>query len=316
MLDGDLDRDCRGRGGQYRLGVCRVTKSGLTLQQTVGPAPDARSDELAALVPKGRSDPARTAGTSDHRGRIHTTRPGGDVDRWYRQAWSALELGDAVTFRRAVDEYRQIAQQLRRPYELALSSNMIAAVAQIEGRYDDAEAAGQEALAHAASIDDGNFSWVYFANSGLRSVDRVLVATTYELMKATRADFAGMATFEAALCAVAAVAGDAATADQLLDEQVGPNGATIYRVWSYLSAERLPVLGMLAWVCATTRNVQRRCGNGSSDSPSSGCVRCGSLLSARGSGRSTTTSGRSAESWVDSTTPSSTSRRPSSSPRR
>lgn len=35
---------------------------------------------------------------------------------WYRQAWSALELGEATIFRRAVNEYRTIAEQLRRPY--------------------------------------------------------------------------------------------------------------------------------------------------------------------------------------------------------
>jgi tetratricopeptide (TPR) repeat protein len=174
---------------------------------------------------------------------------------WYRQAWSAIELGDAVTLRRAVDEYRRIATQLRRPYELALSSNMIAAVAQIEGRYDDAEAAGQEALAHAATIEDGNFGWVYFANSGLRAIDHGLVGPTYELMQAARADFAGLATFEAALAAVAAEAGDAEMAARHLDEQIGPNGATIDAGWSYLSAERLPVLGLLAWGCARSSNV-------------------------------------------------------------
>ncbi len=173
---------------------------------------------------------------------------------WYRQAWSALELGEAARFRHAVDEYRRIAEQLRRPYELALSSNMIAAVAQIEGRYDDAEMAGQEALRHAAMIEDGNFSWVYFANSGLRSVDRGLVSPTLDMMKAVRSDFADLATFEAALAAVAAAAGDLTFADQLLDEQIGAEGRTLARDWSYLSAERLPVLGMLAWACGMTSN--------------------------------------------------------------
>ncbi len=127
---------------------------------------------------------------------------------WYRQAWSALELGQSEIFRRAVKEYRHIAEQLHRPYELALSSNMIAALAQIEGRYDDAETAGQEALAHAATIDDGNFGWVYFANSGLRAVDSGLVTETLDLMKATRVDFAGLRTFDAALVAVAGAAGE------------------------------------------------------------------------------------------------------------
>lgn len=168
---------------------------------------------------------------------------------WYRQVWSALELGEAARFRQAVDEYRRIAEQLRRPYELALSSNMIAAVAQIEGRYDDAEASGQEALRHAAMIEDGNFSWVYFANSGLRSVDNGLVGPTLDMMQAVRSDFAELATFEAALAAVAAAAGDWTFADQLLDEQIGVEGRTLARNWSYLSAERLPVLGMLSWAC-------------------------------------------------------------------
>lgn len=173
---------------------------------------------------------------------------------WYRQAWSALELGEAARFRHAVDEYRRIAEQLRRPYEMALSSNMIAAVAQIEGRYDEAEAAGQEALRHAAMIEDGNFSWVYFANSGLRSVDNGLVAPTFDMMHALRADFAELATFEAALAAIAAAAGDFTFADQLLDEQIGDEGTTLARDWSYLSAERLPVLGMLSWACGMSGN--------------------------------------------------------------
>ena len=175
---------------------------------------------------------------------------------WYRQAWAALELGDAATFRRAVDEYRRIAERLRRPYELALSSNMIAAVAQIEGRYDDAEAAGQEALAHAATIDDGNFSWVYFANSGLRAWDTGNIAATFEMMQAVRADFAGLHTFEASFVAVAAGAGHHGFADQLLDEQLGPHGEILDRDWWYLSAERLPALGLWAWGCSMSGNVR------------------------------------------------------------
>jgi transcriptional regulator with XRE-family HTH domain/tetratricopeptide (TPR) repeat protein len=176
---------------------------------------------------------------------------------WYRQAWSALELGEAEMFHQAVAEYRRIAEHLRRPYELAISSNMIAAVAQIEGRYDDAEAAGQEALSHAALIEDGNFGWVYFANSGLRAVDTGSVVSTFELMSAVRVDFAGLATFEAALAAIAAAAGDHAFANQLIGEQVGEHGENLARDWSYLSAERLPVVGMLAWGCAMSGNVDR-----------------------------------------------------------
>ena len=175
----------------------------------------------------------------------------------YRQAWSAMELGESTRFREAVSEYRRIAEQLRRPYELALSSNMIAAIAQIEGRYDDAEAAGQEALAHAATIDDGNFSWVYFANSGLRAVDNGLIAPTFEMMCAVRADSGGMATFEAAHTAMAAAAGHFALADELIEEQVGKNGEILERDWIYLSAERLPVVGMLAWACGMSGNVAK-----------------------------------------------------------
>ncbi len=173
---------------------------------------------------------------------------------WYRQAWSALELGQPVVFRQAVAEYRRIAEQLRRPYELAMSSNMIAALAQIEGRHDDAEAAGKEALAHAATIEDGNFSWVYFANSGIRAIDCGQVGATFELMKAVRQEFAGLATFEAALSAVSAAAGDFQLATELLDEQVGSNGEIIDRDWTYLSAERLPVVGLWAWGCGLSGN--------------------------------------------------------------
>ncbi len=174
----------------------------------------------------------------------------------YRQAWSALELGDASTFREAVHEYRRIAEQLRRPYELALASNMIAVIAQIEGRYDDAEAAGQDALAHGATIEDGNFSWVYFANSGIRAVDNGFAQATFDLMRAVRTDFAALSTFEAALPAVAAAAGDFATADELVGAQLGQDGEILDRDWVYLSAERLPVVGMLAWACGMSGNVE------------------------------------------------------------
>lgn len=175
---------------------------------------------------------------------------------WYRQAWAALELGDPVTLRRAVHEYRRIAERLRRPYELAMSSNMIAAIAQIEGRYDDAEAAGQEALAHAATIDDGNFSWVYFSNSGLRAWDTGDIAATFEMMQAVRPDFAGLHTFEASFVAAAAGAGHHDFAGQLLDEQIGPNGEILDRDWWYLSAERLPALGLWSWGCSMSGNVR------------------------------------------------------------
>lgn len=172
----------------------------------------------------------------------------------YRQAWSAMELGDRPTFIESVTEYRRTAERLRRPYELALSANMLAAVAQIEGRYDDAEAAGQEALAHAATIEDGNFSWVYFANSGLRSVDRGLVEPTFELMKAVRSDFGNLRTFEAGLTAMAAAAGDVAMSGELLLAQVGASGEILDKEWVYLSAERLPVVGMLSWACWASSN--------------------------------------------------------------
>ncbi len=175
---------------------------------------------------------------------------------WYRQAWAALELGDSPTFRHAVAEYRRIAEQQSRPYELALSANMVAAIAQIEGRYDDAEVAGQEALAYAATIDDGNFSWVYFANSGFRAVDEGKVDEIYAVMQAARDDFDGLPTFEAAFAAIAAIAGDHAAADRMIHDQLGANGEVLDAEWFYLSAERLPVLGLLAWACAATSNVE------------------------------------------------------------
>jgi transcriptional regulator with XRE-family HTH domain len=170
---------------------------------------------------------------------------------WYRQAWSAFEMGDGELLRRAVGEYRSIAQRLRRPYELAMSSNMIAAVAQIEGRYAEAEAAGQEAQAHASTIEDGNFSWVYFANAGLRAYDEGHVEATYELMAAVREQFSGLSTFEAGYTAMAAAAGRRELAQQLCDAQLGEHGETLDANWAFLSAERLPVVGMLAWASAT-----------------------------------------------------------------
>ncbi len=173
----------------------------------------------------------------------------------YRLAWATMEQGDSRRFRHAVQEYRRIAEQLRRPYELAMSSNMLAAVALIEGRHADAERFGREALAAAATIEDGNFAWVYFANSGLRAIDEGRIAETYEMLRAVRADFKGLATFEAALPAVAAGAGDHAAACELIDAIVGVDGELLERDWTYLSAERLPVLGLLAWGAAQARHV-------------------------------------------------------------
>ncbi|MCB0998195.1 MAG: AAA family ATPase [Acidimicrobiales bacterium] len=176
---------------------------------------------------------------------------------WYRQAWAALELGEAARFREAVAEYRTIAERLRRPYELALSSNMLAAVAQIEGRFDDAEAAGQEALAHAAAIDDGNFAWVYFANSGLRAHDAGAARATFELMTAARAEFASLDTFEAGYAAMAAAVGERDLLCELFERQIGHDGEIVDRNWWYLSAERLPVVGMWAWACGMDGDVRR-----------------------------------------------------------
>lgn len=176
---------------------------------------------------------------------------------WYRQAWAALELGEAARFREAVAEYRTIAERLRRPYELALSSNMIAAVAQIEGRYDDAEAAGQEALAHASTIEDGNFSWVYFANSGIRAYDTGPSRPTFEMMTAVRPDFGNLATFEAAYAAMAGAVGERTLLEELFEEQIGRDGEVVDRNWAYLSAERLPVVGMWAWACGSDGHVGR-----------------------------------------------------------
>lgn len=176
---------------------------------------------------------------------------------WHRQAFSALELGEADLFRTAVAEYRGIAERLRRPYESAVAANMTAAVAQIEGRNDDAEAAGQESLAYAATIEDANFSWIYFANSGFRAFDAGNGSATLELMRAVRADFANLATFEAALAAIAVETGAHAFANELFDEQVGHEGENLDRNWSYLGIERLPVVGILAWGAWAARDVKR-----------------------------------------------------------
>ncbi len=172
----------------------------------------------------------------------------------YRQVWSALELGDAPLFRNSVYEYRRIAEKLNRPYELAVSSNMLATIAQIEGRFVDAEASGQEALVHAADIENGNFSWVYFANAGLRSVDTGSGGATFDFMQAARSGFIGIPTFAAAHAAVAAHVGEIAVANELVEEQVGRGGENLDQDWSYLSAERLPVVGFLAWACAMSGN--------------------------------------------------------------
>jgi tetratricopeptide (TPR) repeat protein len=42
--------------------------------------------------------------------------------------------------------------------------------------------------------------------------------------------------------------------DQLMHEQVGERGEILARDWSYLSAERLPVVGMLACGCSKSGN--------------------------------------------------------------
>ena len=164
---------------------------------------------------------------------------------WYRLAWSALELGEAEPWRQAVTEYRNVAVELRRPYELALSANMLAAVAQVEGRYGDAETFGREALRHASGIDDSNFAAVYLANSVLRGLDTGLAQPMLELMTAVQGDYVGVPTFEAGLALTAASAGDFGFTRILLDEQIGR-----WNEHNRRDAEWLPVLGFLAGACA------------------------------------------------------------------
>lgn len=175
----------------------------------------------------------------------------------YRLAWSSFELGQYKTFHEAINDYRSCAERMGRPYELALSSNMLAALAQVEGRFAAAEDLGQEALSHAAKISDGNFSWVYFANSGLRAVDQGRVQDTFQVLSASRDGFTGLPTFEAAFAAIAACAGELELAVKLTNEHLGSDGQLLDQTWSYLSAERLPVVGMLAWGCSYTANVEQ-----------------------------------------------------------
>ena len=132
-----------------------------------------------------------------HRGCIGPPGPAGAAQvvgtarRGRRSSWVRAAL-----FRRVVAEYRGDCRATAAPIRAgAVRGNMIAAVAQIEGRFDDAEDVGQEALAHASTIDDGNFSWVYSANPlvwapyDLGSGDR----RRFELMKAVRSDFGDLA---------------------------------------------------------------------------------------------------------------------------
>jgi tetratricopeptide (TPR) repeat protein/DNA-binding XRE family transcriptional regulator len=172
---------------------------------------------------------------------------------WYRLAWSTLELGDANGYREAIDGYGNVARELDLPYELAMASNMRAGFAQLQGRYVDAEAAGQEALSLASTIEDGNFDAVYLANSVLRGLDTGVAPEMFELMTAVRADYVGIPTFLAGLALTASVAGEVDTVAQLLDEHAGEHGdfASVRR-----DAEWLPVIGFLAGACATSANVR------------------------------------------------------------
>jgi transcriptional regulator with XRE-family HTH domain/tetratricopeptide (TPR) repeat protein len=172
---------------------------------------------------------------------------------WYRLAWSTLELGDATSYREAINGYGRVARELDLPYELAMAANMRAGFAQMQGRYADAEAAGQEALTLAATIDDGNFEAVYLANSVLRGLDMGIAAEMFELMMAVRDDYVGIPTFLAGLTLTASVAGQFDTVAQLLEEHAGERGdfANVRR-----DAEWLPVIGFLAGACAASADVR------------------------------------------------------------
>ena len=54
-----------------------------------------------------------------------------------------------------------------------------------------------------------------------------------------------------------AAVGERELLEELFEQQIGRNGEVVDANWAYLSAERLPVVGMWAWACGSDGDVDR-----------------------------------------------------------
>ena len=231
------------------------------------------------------------------------------ANAWYGQAWSTLELGDAVGWADARAGYASVAEELRLPHELAQTATMEATAALIEGRYADAEASAERALSQASATGDDNAGAVYMTNAALRGLDLGQAADVVALMRAVQDDYVNVPTFTAGLTLAAAVAG----------ELTPPHNSSTSRPSQASRASDGTPSGCRSSGCSATLAPSSAVPTMRNDSTSSWPLRpprrCGSGHSPDGGGPPTTTSAPSAGCSDATTKPSTDSGLPSRSNR-
>jgi class 3 adenylate cyclase/tRNA A-37 threonylcarbamoyl transferase component Bud32 len=134
------------------------------------------SDEAIALA-RASGDPptlARALGTYSWRIReersdeydvlndeiLALTEGSGDLEEAIQVRWSmvlrAVVMGDRAALDRHADEYHELSARTRSPSRLAAVAQHDAAIAVIDGRYDDAEGCGREMLDYGRRLRDPN----------------------------------------------------------------------------------------------------------------------------------------------------------------
>ncbi|MDA8062715.1 MAG: hypothetical protein M0T80_09875, partial [Actinomycetota bacterium] len=150
------------------------------------------------------------------------------ANAWWTQAWSALERGHPEDWRLAVAEQVAAAEALGLEHELAHAARIASTAAQIEGRMDDAELHGAEALSHGRAANDQSAEMLALAHTALLGMERGRADALLPVMEELSRDHPSVSSFRAGLALVAGLAGEHALARRLLDAQALDGFARIH----------------------------------------------------------------------------------------
>jgi hypothetical protein len=162
-----------------------------------------------------------------------------------------LERADGAAFRVAVAEYRDNANTMQCPHELAVAAMLDGALALIEGRYDDAMEHVADTRARARDMNGTNFSIIGSTQAWIAALDRGDAPAEHARLAGRSGESDALGTVAAARALTAAMAGDIDGALVLVDAAAGRGFAEIR-----FDSEWIGTIGLYADACARCKAVE------------------------------------------------------------
>lgn len=137
----------------------------------------------------------------------------------YSRAWAALEKGDMAALKTAGAAFRASAQAMDDRRDLGFASVIDAAIAIVEGRFEEAEVLAGQAVATGLEVASPNAEITAFIQTTLVALERGQDAEVLAVLQAVP-QYGTLATHQGALLYAAAASGQRELAGALFDELV------------------------------------------------------------------------------------------------